>query len=238
MREADNIREVEQCEIDWMGFIFFTHSVRYIDFRPEYLPVHARRVGVFVNADFKIIIEKIQEFGLNLVQLHGIEPPETCLQLKQSGVKIIKAFAIRSAEDFQQTAAYTDVCDYFLFDTPCTGYGGSGKSFDWSLLHHYQGKIPFLLSGGIRSESLDQLIFPADGAADKAAISTPGGAEGDAHIQGNVVALQQIYSLDGGFGAVDGELAPFRGNVVSILHQSVGGFGRAALQKIVRTSSV
>lgn len=157
MREADNIREVEQCEIDWMGFIFFTHSVRNINFRPEYLPVHVRRVGVFVNADFKTIIDKIQEFGLNLVQLHGIEPPETCLQLKQSGVKIIKAFAIRSAEDFQQTAAYTDVCDYFLFDTPCTGYGGSGKSFDWILLHHYQGKIPFLLSGGIRSESLDAL---------------------------------------------------------------------------------
>lgn len=157
MRDASNIREVEACGTDWMGFIFFAPSARNVTDRPEYLPVHARRVGVFVDADFKTMTEKIQEFGLHLAQLHGTESPETCLQLKQSGVKIIKAIAIRSAEDFQQTAAYTDVCDYFLFDTPCTGYGGSGKSFDWSLLHHYQGKIPFLLSGGIRSESLDAL---------------------------------------------------------------------------------
>lgn len=157
MREADNIHEVEQCGADWMGFIFYAPSARNLDFRPEYLPVHARRVGVFVNADFETMTEKIQEFGLNLVQLHGTESPETCRKLQEWKVGIIKAFAICSAEDFQQTVAYTDACDYFLFDTPCIGYGGSGKSFDWSLLQHYQGKTPFLLSGGIRTDSLEAL---------------------------------------------------------------------------------
>lgn len=157
MREADNIREVERCGADWMGFIFYAPSARNLDFRPEYLPIHARRVGIFVNADFETMTEKIQEFGLNLVQLHGTESPETCRKLQEWKVGIIKAFAIRSAEDFQQTVAYTDTCDYFLFDTPCTGYGGSGKSFDWSLLRHYQGETPFLLSGGLRPSSLEAL---------------------------------------------------------------------------------
>ena len=157
MRDANNIREVEACGTYWMGFIFFAPSARNVTDRPEYLPVHARRVGVFVDADFKTMTEKIQEFGLHLVQLHGTESPETCLKLKQLGVEIVKAFAIRSLNDLKQTAAYTGTCDYFLFDTPCIGYGGSGKSFDWNLLQHYQGKTPFLLSGGIGPDSLEAL---------------------------------------------------------------------------------
>ena len=140
-----------------MGFIFYAPSPRNLIVRPEYLPTGTKRVGVFVNADFEAINEKIEEYQLNLIQLHGSESPEACLRLKQQGVEVIKAFAIRSAEDFQQTTAYTDTCDYFLFDTPCIGYGGSGKSFEWNLLRHYQGKTPFLLSGGIRPESLEAL---------------------------------------------------------------------------------
>ena len=157
MREADNIREVEQCGADWMGFIFYAPSPRNLIVRPEYLPADTKRVGVFVNADFETIAEKIKEYQLNLIQLHGNESPETCLRLKQQGIEVIKAFAIRSAKDFEQTVTYTDACDYFLFDTPCIGYGGSGKSFDWSLLQFYQGKTPFLLSGGIRTDSLGAL---------------------------------------------------------------------------------
>lgn len=102
MRDANNIREVEACGTDWMGFIFFAPSARNVTDRPEYLPVHARRVGVFVDADFKTMTEKIQEFGLHLVQLHGTESPETCLKLKQLGVEIVKAFAIRSPNDLNR----------------------------------------------------------------------------------------------------------------------------------------
>lgn len=67
---------------------------------------------------------------------------------------IIKAFSISKKEDLKQTAAYEDICDYFLFDTPCSTAGGSGKSFDWNLLKAYSGRTPFLLSGGIGPDSL------------------------------------------------------------------------------------
>lgn len=70
---------------------------------------------------------------------------------------IIKAFSISKEEDLAQTAAYEEVCDYFLFDTPCLTAGGSGKRFDWSLLKAYSGKTPFLLSGGIGPDCLQAL---------------------------------------------------------------------------------
>lgn len=157
MRDAQNIHEVELCGADWMGFIFFPTSARNIVTRPEYLPVSTRRVGVFVNANPEDITARAQEYGLDFIQLHGTESPELCDGLKRQGLKIIKAFSVQSPDDFLQTNAYVPSCDYFLFDTPCKGYGGSGQQFDWDLLQHYHGQTPFLLSGGIRPESLEAL---------------------------------------------------------------------------------
>lgn len=158
MREADNIRQVEQTGADWMGFIDYEGSPRYVSDTPEYLPESVQKVGVFVNASLQRIQRKITAWRLDLVQLHGKESPGLCRELQQTGIKTIKAFSLHAPEDLQATEEYTNCCDYFLFDTPCNGYGGSGKSFDWELLTHYQGPIPFLLSGGLKPESLEALL--------------------------------------------------------------------------------
>ncbi|MCD7710516.1 MAG: phosphoribosylanthranilate isomerase [Porphyromonadaceae bacterium] len=157
MREPDNIRAVEQCHIDWMGFIFYGKSPRFVARRPAYLPESVRRIGVFVDAEAGEIRSRIEEFGLYGIQLHGHESPEVCRMFRTTGITVIKAFSVRPGEDFKECAAYESCCDYFLFDTPVPGYGGSGKPFDWSLLDRYQGSIPFLLSGGIGPESLPAL---------------------------------------------------------------------------------
>ena len=60
-------------------------------------------------------------------------------------------------EDFEKTREYEGRVDYFLFDTRCEGYGGSGKRFDWSILTEYKGETPFLLSGGIRPENAEAI---------------------------------------------------------------------------------
>lgn len=65
---------------------------------------------------------------------------------------------LRTPDDLLATESYAACCDYFLFDTPCNGYGGSGKSFDWEILTHYHGETPFLLSGGLKPENLDALL--------------------------------------------------------------------------------
>lgn len=158
MREPENIRAIEQAGADWMGFIFFPQSVRHVSHRPEYLPEQCRRIGVFVNESSENILLKAQEFGLHHIQLHGRETPEQCRKLKAAGLGIIKVFSIAREIDLRPVGCYEGICDYFLFDTACSGYGGSGKTFNWNILQAYRGKTPFLLSGGLRPGSLSSLL--------------------------------------------------------------------------------
>lgn len=157
MRDAENIREVEALGIDLMGFIFFRKSPRNVEVIPTYLPSAAARTGVFVNEDKAFILEKAGLMGLSHVQLHGSESPQLCSDLRAEGLKVMKAFSIGGPEDLGRVQCYTGCCDMFVFDTKCQTVGGSGRSFDWSLLNEYEGPVPFLLSGGIGPESVDQL---------------------------------------------------------------------------------
>ena len=158
MREAENIRQVEQTGADWMGFIDYEGSPRYVPGVPEYLPETVQKVGVFVNASLSQIRERVATWQLDYVQLHGKESPEFCREVQQTGLRVIKAFSLCTPDDLLATESYAAFCDYFLFDTPCNGYGGSGKSFDWEMLTHYHSETPFLLSGGLKPESLDALL--------------------------------------------------------------------------------
>ena len=159
MSDAVNIRLAEQLNIDWMGFIFYPPSPRYVERRPDYLPQRQRRVGVFVNADEAFILSRISLFGLQLLQLHGHETPRQCRSLREAtGLSVIKAFSVKSAADVAETRHYEGAADYFLFDTPTPGVGGSGRSFDHSLLDHYTGTTPFLLSGGLGPNSADNIL--------------------------------------------------------------------------------
>ena len=74
MRNADNIRQVDAIQgVNWMGFIFWPHSSRYVSERPTYLPTHAKRVGVFVNEDLEQVKRIADDYTLSLIQLHGHE---------------------------------------------------------------------------------------------------------------------------------------------------------------------
>ena len=158
MCEAENIREVESLEgIDMLGFIFYPKSPRYVYELPAYLPIHARRIGVFVNEDKQVVSMYVDRFGLDYVQLHGNESPEYCRSLHTAGLKTIKAFSIARPKDLTRVYEYEKDCDLFLFDTKCEQYGGSGNQFDWSILHTYDGDVPFLLSGGINPYSVNAL---------------------------------------------------------------------------------
>ena len=158
MREALNIRHVSELDIDWMGFIFYPKSSRFVDKVPECLPIMQKRVGVFVDADKSFILKHIESFGLHLVQLHGHETPDFCREIKETtGKSVIKAFGIDTDTVFDNILQYEGKADYFLFDTQCTTAGGSGRMFDHSLLQRYTGHTPFLLSGGIGPDSIGEI---------------------------------------------------------------------------------
>jgi len=154
MREAENIREVDQLRVDWMGFIFYPGSSRFVKEVPSYLPRKAKRVGVFVNEEPPVIFERARQFGLDIIQLHGNESPSLCQALRDYNLEVIKAFSIESDKPFptEKVERYEGYCDCFLFDTQTVLHGGSGRKFDWQVLTDYKGETSFLLSGGISPE--------------------------------------------------------------------------------------
>ena len=169
MRNPENIKRIEKLDVDWMGFIFWEHSKRNVTHIPEYLPLTQKRVGVFVNPTIEFVLQITEDMQLNFIQLHGNETPFFCktlfdiLQKKNKNTLIIKAFSLSEEKDILSTHLYEEMCAYFLFDTKCSCTGGSGQSFDWSLLNHYKGGVPFLLSGGIglhNVESLNHFAHP------------------------------------------------------------------------------
>lgn len=149
MRNPDNIRSIESLGVDWMGFICWPKSSRYVDAVPSYLP-QCERVGVFVNADASFIVSKVNQLKLTLIQLHGDETALFCRQIHDlTNLPIIKAISVKDADDIKKSESYYDSVSHFLFDTKCKCVGGSGEQFDWSMLDSYQGPLPFLLAGGI-----------------------------------------------------------------------------------------
>ncbi len=157
----ENIRQVAALDIAWMGFIFYPPSPRFAGALPaaalETVPASIRKVGVFVNEEASRIRHYVQRYGLQAVQLHGDETPGFCSAVRETGVRVIKAFPVAEASDFAACARYEGHCDYFLFDTKTPLYGGSGRQFDWNTLKAYRGSRPFLLSGGIGEEDAERL---------------------------------------------------------------------------------
>lgn len=153
MTDGENIRQTEQLGVDFIGFIFYPRSPRFLFEMPTYLPVRSQRIGVFVNESKDNILMYADRFGLDYIQLHGNESPEYCHNLQAAGMKLIKAFSIATPRDLSSVSVYEGLCQYYLFDTKTPQYGGSGNQFDWTLLNRYTGNTPFLLSGGINQYS-------------------------------------------------------------------------------------
>ncbi|MBM6499999.1 phosphoribosylanthranilate isomerase [Flavobacterium macrobrachii] len=164
MKFPKNILEVGALQPDYMGFIFYPKSKRYVgeDFSfksLEKLPENIKKVAVFVNEDVNRIIEIQNEFSFDFIQLHGNETVAECEILKENNIKIIKVFSVDNYFNFNDVVAYETICDYFLFDTKTPKYGGSGQPFDWELLENYTLSKPFFLSGGLSIHSIGKIKY-------------------------------------------------------------------------------
>lgn len=159
MCDSGNIADVSEINPDFLGFIFYAPSPRYVgeSFKMPQLPAGIRRVGVFVNEVNEVIMQKVAEHRLDFVQLHGQESPAQCGALKKHAIGVIKVFSVDDDTDFTETRNYRDVVDYFLFDTRGKYYGGNASRFDWRVLARYDQSVPFFLSGGIGPEHLEEI---------------------------------------------------------------------------------
>lgn len=176
MRNPQNITDIAALNPDYLGFIFYEKSKRYVgeDFDEAatyHLPTEKsprfrdtagqakgiKKIGVFVNASMEYVLSKVKRYGLDLVQLHGEESPEFCRDLQRNNIPVIKVFAVGQTFDFSVLEPYKPHCNYFLFDTKGKEKGGNGMVFNWEVLKDYDNEKPFFLSGGLSLENVGKV---------------------------------------------------------------------------------
>ena len=157
MRELENISALSELDPNYIGFIFWSESSRFVDKKTPPLDKKIIKTGVFVDATFDYILTKIKDHQLDAVQLHGQESCSYCKVIKNYGLKVIKSFSIKNTFDFNTLEDYENSCDYYLFDTKGKLPGGNGFTFDWKILNEYPSQKPFFLSGGIGVDNLNEI---------------------------------------------------------------------------------
>lgn len=151
MRDPQNLELVCALAPEFVGFIFYPRSKRFVGTAPDPalfdIPgADIKKVGVFVNEKLSRVRRAIDVYGLDMVQLHGGESAEYCKSLSRETL-VVKALV--PSKDQSEIEKYMGAVDLFLFDSPGEGFGGTGQKFDWNLLEHLNMVTPFFLSGGI-----------------------------------------------------------------------------------------
>lgn len=164
IRRPEDARAAVRAGADALGFNFWPGSRRYLPPAEagrivRDLPPFVAAVGVFVNAPREEIVEAVLASGVGVVQLHGDEGPEACLDLP---VRVVKAVRVGSPADVAGLAVYRDAgVGTFLLDAPSAGFGGSGSTFDWSLAADARRMGRVILAGGLDPENVAEAIRAA-----------------------------------------------------------------------------
>jgi phosphoribosylanthranilate isomerase len=158
----EQVKAFDDLGVDMAGFNFYPSSPRYMrqKISPEkmkQLKGKFARVGIFVNARYDELVRTVEEYRLDMVQLSGDETPEYCSKIADF-ISVIKVFRLAGKEHLDPlTIPYKNVCDFFMFDTAGTGYGSTGKKFNWKLLEKSPPLKPYLISGGIEPADIEKL---------------------------------------------------------------------------------
>ena len=148
----DQAKLLDAMEVNYVGFIFYPASKRYVLAKLTlndlaiFRPVHAKKVGVFVNEPLAQLLSIVKEAGLDMVQLHGDEDVAYCTAVEKI-IPVIKVFRVGGL--LPNFAPFEQAASYFLFDTDSKMYGGTGQHFNWELLKNTPIPKPYFLSGGI-----------------------------------------------------------------------------------------
>lgn len=156
----EDLEALVELGADYAGFIFYGKSPRFAGNKLDGRTVREKgrnisKVGVFVNADARQIMQTVKDYALDLIQLHGEESAALCGELRAT-VPVMKVFHVHE-KGYEQVSPYLGASDYFLFDTASADYGGTGRQFNWELLKDYGFDQPFFLSGGIGPADADTL---------------------------------------------------------------------------------
>lgn len=148
------MHQLGELGVQFAGMIFYHKSPRFVmrhlkgfEVKKEKLKVF--KIGVFVNSGYDEVMNHVDNFGLDMVQLHGDETPYFCERMSNY-ISVVKAFRVTEADNIEWKIKnfYNDT-DMFLFDTEGVGYGGTGHKFNWDKLKGLNIDKPFFIGGGI-----------------------------------------------------------------------------------------
>ncbi len=154
MTLPEQVNALDEMGVDFAGFIFYPKSPRYVGHKisPEKMKqIKGRiaKVGVFVNTPYEELMRTVEDYRLDMVQLHGDESAFFCEKVANY-VTVIKAFRLSDDDPLDwMVRPFQESCDMFMFDTMGAGYGGTGKKFDWNVLKQANLDKLYFLSGGI-----------------------------------------------------------------------------------------
>lgn len=142
-----------------VGLVFFPPSPRAVSPQEAAMlaaraPASLNLVGLFVNPEDSLIDQVLEAVPLDIIQLHGKEPPERVAQIRaRTGREVMKAIGLKTREDLAAIKAYEPVVDYLLFDAKAPEGaklpGGNAVAFDWTLLEEKTWEKPWMLAGGL-----------------------------------------------------------------------------------------
>lgn len=159
LKEPEHVKVAVEAGADAIGFVFADSSRRVTVNEAKELardiPDNVWKIGVFVDASREEMAYAFQEVPLNYIQYHGHESANF---VESIGLPSIRALSVGSAEDVSKAAQYK--VDYYLFDAPGTVYqGGSGVTFDWTLLKGAGiATEQLILAGGLNAENVGEAI--------------------------------------------------------------------------------
>jgi phosphoribosylanthranilate isomerase len=147
-----------QLGADALGFNFWPRSKRYLAPAAaraivRRLPPLVTAVGVFVDPTREEILAAVDTAGVTMAQLHGDESPELCLSIP---IPVLKAIRVADGSSLAALASYE--VRGFVLDTPSPGYGGSGRTFDWSIVAEAARAMPVILAGGLTPENVGEAV--------------------------------------------------------------------------------
>lgn len=164
LTRPDDVEAALRCGANMIGFIVEAKSSRRLsvaDAARFSQPAYgcAKRVAVTVNADEELLDRICADMRPDFIQFHGDESPKTIRYIGSfTGVRAIKAIAIRERADLEQVEAYAGCVDYILLDAKApkgeSQRGGHGLSFDWDLLNGFTCETPLILAGGLNPENI------------------------------------------------------------------------------------
>lgn len=167
MTQLNQIQQLIEFNVDFIGFIFYEKSPRFVLNHLSLKQIaninHPGKVGVFVNEDIADIVKISEQAQLNFIQLHGDETEDFISELRKKlnqKIQIIKVIRVgqQTSDELKITINHQpSTINYLLFDTDSKTFGGTGKTFDWTILNEIEIPIPYFLSGGISLENIQHI---------------------------------------------------------------------------------